>query len=164
MGMNGGALGGNGPLAFRGRGRFRNNCRNCAVERYRGGEKPKSHSAPEEVMIGYLTIILVCQLVGELIVGTLSISIPGPVLGMLILFLLLLIRGDLPAGLGQTADGLLRAMSLLFVPAGTGVMMHFKLLGEALLPLGAALVVSTAMTITVTALMMRWLKKAEADE
>ncbi len=115
-------------------------------------------------MIGYLTIILVCQLVGELIVGSLSISIPGPVLGMFILFLLLLIRGDLPAGLGQTADGLLRAMSLLFVPAGTGVMMHFKLLGEALLPLGAALVVSTAMTITVTALMMRWLKKAEADE
>lgn len=115
-------------------------------------------------MIGYLTIILVCQLVGELIVGTLSISIPGPVLGMLILFLLLLIRGDLPSGLGQTADGLLRAMSLLFVPAGTGVMMHFKLLGEALLPLGAALVVSTAMTITVTALMMRWLNKAEADE
>ncbi len=114
-------------------------------------------------MIGYLTLILVCQLIGELIVGALSISIPGPVLGMLILFVLLLVRGNLPVGLAQTSDGLLRAMSLLFVPAGTGVMMHFQLLGDALLPLGAALVVSTVSTIIVTALMMRWLGKADAD-
>ncbi len=115
-------------------------------------------------MIGYFTLILVCQLIGELVVGTLSLAIPGPVLGMLFLFILLLIRGEVPKNLGQTADGLLRAMSLLFVPAGTGVMMHFELLGAALVPLSAALVVSTAMTIIVTALMMRWLNKARADE
>jgi holin-like protein len=115
-------------------------------------------------MIGYFTLILVCQLAGELVVGTLSISIPGPVLGMSFLFGLLLLRGELPKGLGETADGLLRAMSLLFVPAGAGVMMHFQLLGSALLPLGAALVVSTAMTIVVTALLMRWLSKGDPDE
>ncbi|SEQ47631.1 CidA/LrgA family protein [Thalassovita taeanensis] len=114
-------------------------------------------------MIGYFTLILVCQLMGELVVGTLSISIPGPVLGMLFLFILLLMMGELPKSLGQTADGLLRAMSLLFVPAGTGVMMHFKLLGEALVPLSAALVVSTVLTIIVTALMMRWLNRAGSD-
>ncbi|MEH6834782.1 MULTISPECIES: CidA/LrgA family protein [Falsihalocynthiibacter] len=114
-------------------------------------------------MIGYFTLILVCQLLGELVAGTLSLSIPGPVLGMLFLFLLLLFRGEVPKGLGKTADGLLRAMSLLFVPAGTGVMMHFKLLGDALLPLSAALVVSTVMTIIVTALMMRWLNRSNPD-
>jgi len=114
-------------------------------------------------MIGYLTLVLVCQLVGELIVGALSLPIPGPVLGMLLLFVLLLMWGEVPKNLGHTADGLLRAMSLLFVPAGTGVMMHFQLLGEALVPLSAALVVSTIMTIVVTALMMRWLGKGGED-
>ena len=115
-------------------------------------------------MVGYFTLILVCQLIGELIVGMLGIAIPGPVVGMLVLFSLLIMRGKIPEGLGKTADGLLRAMSLLFVPAGAGVMMHFKLLGEALLPLSAALIVSTSMTIIVTALMMRWLNRAGTDE
>lgn len=115
-------------------------------------------------MIGYFTLILVCQLLGELIAGTLSLSVPGPVIGMVLLLVLLLIRGDVPTKLGETADGLLRAMSLLFVPAGAGVMMHFRLLGEALLPLSAALVISTASTIIVTALMMRWMNKAPDNE
>lgn len=101
---------------------------------------------------------------GEVVVRSLGISIPGPVLGMLFLFILLLILGEVPNGLGRTADGLLRAMALLFVPAGAGVMTHFQLLREALMPLSAALVVSTTMTIIVTALMMRWLSRAGPDE
>ncbi|MFP7569332.1 CidA/LrgA family protein [Marivita sp. S2033] len=115
-------------------------------------------------MIGYFTLILVCQLVGEFVVRTLSVSVPGPVVGMALLFILLLVRGRAPEGLTQTADGLLRAMALLFVPAGTGVMMHFRLLGDAVVPLGAALVVSTALTIIVTALMMRWLSGFGSSE
>ncbi len=115
-------------------------------------------------MVGYFTLILICQLIGEVVVGMLDIPIPGPVVGMSILFIILLVRGRIPKGLGQTADGLLNAMSLLFVPAGAGVMMHFQLLSEALLPLGAALVVSTSATIIVTALMMRWLNRAGRHE
>ena len=111
-------------------------------------------------MIGYLTLILTCQLAGEFLAGALALAVPGPVLGMALLFVLLLVRGEVPDALDQTAEGLLRAMSLLFVPAGTGIMMHFRLLGDALVPLSAALVVSTLATIAVTALMMRWLGKA----
>ena len=114
-------------------------------------------------MLAYLTLILTCQLAGEFLVGALALPVPGPVLGMLLLFLLLLIRGEIPQALGQTADRLLGAMSLLFVPAGAGIMMHFRLLGEALVPLGAALIVSTLATVAVTALMMHWLGKAEND-
>lgn len=115
-------------------------------------------------MLGFLTLILVCQLAGELAVGALHLPVPGPVLGMLALFALLMIRGEVPEALEQTAGGLLRAMSLLFVPAGTGVMLHFRLLGEALVPLGVALVVSTLATIAVTGLLMRWLgRRAPSD-
>jgi len=115
-------------------------------------------------MLPYLTLIFVCQLLGEVAVGLLALPVPGPVVGMVLLFLYLLLRKAVPDALGQTAGTLQRYMSLLFVPAGAGVMMHFKLLGEAILPIGAALVVSTVVTIIVTALMMRWLSKGAGDE
>ncbi len=114
-------------------------------------------------MLGSLTLILCCQLAGELVVGALGVPIPGPVLGMLLLFVVLLIKGDVPEPLADTALGLLRSMSLLFVPAGTGVVVHFQLLGQALLPLGLSLVVSTLATIVVTALLMRWLAGGQKD-
>ncbi|WP_192964109.1 CidA/LrgA family protein [Phycobacter azelaicus] len=115
-------------------------------------------------MLGYLTLILVCQLAGEFITGALALPVPGPVLGMVFLFTFLMLRGHVPKRLDQTADGLLRSMSLLFVPAGTGVILHFQLLGEALLPLGLALVISTLVTIAVTGLLMQWLGKGESPE
>ncbi|WP_037227682.1 CidA/LrgA family protein [Roseobacter sp. GAI101] len=115
-------------------------------------------------MLAYLTLILVCQLAGELAVGALAMPVPGPVVGMVLLFILLIAIGSVPKGLDQTATGLLNSMSLLFVPAGTGVMLHFKLLGEALLPLSLALIFSTLATIVVTARLMQWLGKERADE
>lgn len=115
-------------------------------------------------MIGYLTLIFTCQLLGELTVRLLGLPLPGPVVGMVMLFVFLLLRKSVPEGLDQASGGLLKAMSLLFVPAGTGVMLHFRALGEALLPLGLALVVSTFLTILVTAKMMQWLAKGNADE
>ncbi len=108
-------------------------------------------------MLGYLTLILLCQLIGEATVGVLGLPVPGPVLGMLILFCGLMIRGDVPSGLANVSDGLLRSLSLLFVPAGTGVMMHMGVLGEALVPLGLGLVVSSSLAFVVTGLLMKWL-------
>lgn len=115
-------------------------------------------------MLGYLTLILLCQLIGELIVGGIGLPLPGPVLGMLVLFAFLVIRKDTPATLEKTANSLLQSMSLLFVPAGTGIILHFRLLDEAALPISLALVVSTLLAITVTAFMMRWLGKAPPGE
>lgn len=109
----------------------------------------------EQKMLGALTVILGCQLIGELVVGGLGLPVPGPVLGMLVLFNMLMVRGGPSREFEQTANGLLRHLSLLFVPAGTGVILHFKLLGEAILPISLAVVVSTFLTIAVTAFLMR---------
>ena len=73
--------------------------------------------------------MLICQLAGEAAVRLLSLPIPGPVVGMALLFVLMLGRAPLPAALGDTADGLLRNLSLLFVPAGVGVVQHLDRLG-----------------------------------
>ncbi len=110
-------------------------------------------------MLGAFTLLLVYQLVGEVAVHLLALPVPGPVVGMLLLFLTLLYRGSAPEGLRGTCQTLLSHLSLLFVPAGVGVMLHFQRLGAEWLPISVALVASTVLTIGVTALVMRWLQK-----
>ena len=79
-----------------------------------------------------LTILLGCQLAGELIVRALGAPVPGPVLGMVLLCAILALRGSTPATLHSTANGLLAHLSLLFVPAGVGVMVHLHHIGNEL--------------------------------
>jgi len=108
-------------------------------------------------MLESLAILLLCQLIGELTVLYLDIPVPGPVVGMFILFIGLQIRGNIPETLSVTANGLLGQLSLLFVPAGVGVMTHLTLLGNQWLPLSASLIISTLLTIAVTGLLMQHL-------
>ena len=114
-------------------------------------------------MLNYLTLIFSCQLAGELLVTATGMPLPGPVAGMVLLFLFLAGRNRwrnhdggraIPEELARVADGLLNHLSLLFVPAGVGVMVHFALLQNDWLPLSAALIGSTLLTIAVTAWMM----------
>jgi holin-like protein len=111
-------------------------------------------------MLGYLTVIFCCQLVGELLATALALPVPGPVCGMAILFVGLVIRGEIPKELGDVAGVLLGNLSLLFIPAGVGVMLHATLLSRDWLPISLSLVFSTLVTIAVTALMMSWLMPA----
>ena len=104
--------------------------------------------------LGFVTVLLVCQLIGEVISKGLALPLPGPVVGMAILFVVLVMKGNLPDGLKDTANGLLKHLSLLFVPAGVGVMMHLHLLRDEWQAISAALLVSTILTIAVTALAM----------
>ena len=106
-------------------------------------------------MISALTLLLVYQLAGEVIAQFFALPVPGPVIGMALLFATLAVRGAVSDELRGTANGLLQHLSLLFVPAGTGVMLHFTRLAEEWPALLASLLVSTAVTIAVSALVMR---------
>ncbi len=114
-------------------------------------------------MLIYLTLIFCCQLLGELLVTASGLPIPGPVVGMALLFAGLLVRGSIPDDLAVTGDALIANLSLLFIPAGVGVMLHVKLIGRDWLPISVALVVSTALTIAITAAVMVWLAPRSAD-
>src|SRR5256885_4805047 len=75
-------------------------------------------------MTSTLAILLVCQLAGELVARLLRAPVPGPVLGMLLLFVVLSARPRTSAAVENGAQALLRHLSLLFVPAGAGVLRH----------------------------------------
>ena len=113
-------------------------------------------------MLPALTLLLVYQLVGEVIAQFFALPVPGPVIGMALLFATLAVRGTVSDELRGTANGLLQHLSLLFVPAGTGVMLHFTRLADEWLALLASLLVSTAVTIAVSALVMRALMRTPA--
>lgn len=115
-------------------------------------------------MLSALTLILTCQLAGELTTRFLGLPVPGPVAGMMILFAFLALKGSVPDDIGAVADTLLKNLALLFVPAGVGVMAHLSLLGQDMMPISVALIGSTIMTIAVTAVVMARLARASAGE
>ena len=110
-------------------------------------------------MIETLATLLVFQALGEGLAYALSLPIPGPVIGMVLLLMYLMMKDDAAARLAPTSMELLRHLSLLFVPAGVGIMVHARLIAAEWLPIAVALVVSAVISIAVTALVVRWLQK-----
>ncbi len=106
-------------------------------------------------MLGGITLLLCFQLVGEVLVVALGLPLPGPVLGMLLLLATLVVRRATATLVEGPAEGLLGHLSLLFVPAGVGVMVHGRRLGDEWLPILVALVASTLLTLLAVALTMR---------
>jgi holin-like protein len=104
-------------------------------------------------------ILLVCQLVGEVLVQALTLPLPGPLIGMLLLFAALVWRGELPAGIADCAQGLLSHLMLLFIPAVTGVMMYFERIEREWFALLAACLLGAAITMAVTAFTLSWMLK-----
>jgi len=110
-------------------------------------------------MIASLSLILLCQLTGEVIVRGLALPMPGPVVGLIMLLSLLLARdrfatlarGPLQGdGVEGASRGLLAHLSLLFIPAGVGVVQKLDLLAEHGIAILAILAVSVVITLLVT--------------
>ena len=115
-------------------------------------------------MIAALTQLLVFQLLGEVVARWLALPVPGPVLGMLFLFVALVLRGGPGHELQATSQNLLQHLSLLFVPAGVGVMLHVHRVASEWLPITIALVFSTLAGLAVTALVLRAMTGKAAPE
>ena len=106
-----------------------------------------------------LTLIFVCQLAGEALVRLLGVPFPGPVAGMVILLLGLVVGGGPSAKLRGAGTGLLNYLPLFFVPAGVGLVAHGARLRADWLPILLAIVGSTLLTM----LLVGWLIARHAE-
>ena len=114
-------------------------------------------------MLTGLVTIAGFEVAGDLLQKMMGFPIPGPVLGMALLLSALIIRGRLDAELERSSAALLSYLPMLFVPAGVGVMAHFDLIRAQWPSIALALVLSSLLTIIVTAGTMRgieWLQQA----
>ena len=110
-----------------------------------------------------MAVLLFCQLCGEAIVRLAGWPIPGPVVGMLLLLFWLMRRGRSYHDLDGSADGLLRYLALLFVPAGVGVMVYLDALGQTWFKLTVTLLGSAVITLVVTGLTMQWMLRRKRE-
>ena len=110
-------------------------------------------------MVRGFFILLFFQLIGEVLARGLGLPAPGPVIGLALLVVGLAVnRAWRPfddeqlarSEVGQAANALLANLSLLFVPAGVGVVQYLGLLREEAVALASALIVSTLLTLVAT--------------
>jgi holin-like protein len=106
-------------------------------------------------MLHAIGALLIFQLAGEALTRLLALPVPGPVVGMALLFAAMAAAPALAQRMRDTANGLLQHLSLLFVPAGVGVMLHAQRVAAEWIAIAAALVVGTAVTLVVTALTIK---------
>lgn len=118
-------------------------------------------------MLSSIAIILGYQVVGELISRLSCLPVPGPVIGMVLMLLSFLVKDNLINRVRPSAGVLLANLSLLFVPAGVGIMRHGQRFLNEGVAIMIALVVSTVIAMIVTAyviiLMQKWLKLSDED-
>ena len=94
-------------------------------------------------MLQTFGLLLSCQLIGEVVARGLVLAIPGPVLGLALLVLALRIRPGLAEGLRPTISVILANLSLMFVPAGVGVIGNLETLSSDWFALLVILTLST---------------------
>lgn len=110
-------------------------------------------------MLEALALLLGFQLAGEALAHLLSLPLPGPVIGMALLFLAWPWLGRWQARLEQLSTQLLANFGLLFVPAGVGVMVHAHLLSMWWPALLAAVAAGTLGTLALGAWLMQRLSR-----
>jgi holin-like protein len=106
-------------------------------------------------MISGLVQLFLWQGLGELLSRFFLPSIPGPVLGLLLLVAFLSLRGKVDKELEEVADSFRNHLGLLFVPASVGVLLFLPELKTHALAVGTALLVSVILTIVVTAIVLK---------
>ncbi|MDH3219905.1 MAG: CidA/LrgA family protein [Gammaproteobacteria bacterium] len=121
-------------------------------------------------MLKGVFLIFLFQLAGEVTQKFFELSVPGPVIGLLLLLVSLLLTRSMTAPLKvnletslATASGqLLAHLPLLFVPIGVGVVMHVSFLENSLLKVLATIFIGTVVTVGFTALVVEKLQDRDA--
>ena len=108
-------------------------------------------------MISGLVQILLFQSLGELISKFALPTLPGPVIGLVLLILWLVLRKGINQDLAMVADGFSQYLGLLFVPAAVGVVLFLPQLKANALAIVTALVGSVILTIATSAIVARFL-------
>ena len=117
-------------------------------------------------MLQSIFAIFLFQLVGEMVQKYFTLTVPGPVIGLVLLLLAMLASdrvGNRPAAqlkqnLVLTAETLLGHLPLLFVPIGVGVVMHITLLEGQLAAVLGVIFIGTVLTVGFSALLMEKLQ------
>lgn len=106
-----------------------------------------------------LTWLVLFQLLGTALNVLFLPMLPGPIIGMLLLFVFLLVRGEVGEPMTEAAAGLLRYLPLLLVPPAVGMMAYAEQIAADFWALAGAL----GLSLLISLLFAGWLMQKLID-
>ncbi|MBQ0743145.1 MAG: CidA/LrgA family protein [Pseudomonas sp.] len=111
--------------------------------------------------IGALLWLMALQVLGSIVSFLILPWLPGPIIGMLLLVIGLLLLGRVPDSLERTAAVLLKYLPLLLVVPASGIVLSHQQLTQDALPIAGALVGSLLVAIPVCGRLLQWLVRRQ---
>jgi len=108
-------------------------------------------------------LLIVLQLLGETIVQLSGLPVPGAIIGLILLYAMLMWRGEISDEMSRTSGFLLQNLGVLFVPAGVGVIAYLPLLATQWWIIALVLFISVCATIAITGLVVTRLSPRSAE-
>lgn len=102
-----------------------------------------------------LTWLVLFQLLSTALNHLLVPILPGPIIGLLLLLVFLIARGEVGKPLNEAASSLLRYLPLLLVPPAVGVMVYAKDIAADFWAIVGALVLSCLLTLVFVGVLMQ---------
>lgn len=100
--------------------------------------------------LGQFGLILLMLFFGEFLSKSFNLPIPASILGMVILFILLILKIIKIKWVEDVGNTLLDNLSVMFIPAGVAIVRELELFRGNLIPLTIIVFVSTTIVIVVT--------------
>ncbi|MFT7003239.1 MAG: holin-like protein [Sulfurimonas sp.] len=97
-----------------------------------------------------IIILLIFQLIGESLTILFSLIIPGPIIGMVLLLLFLLIRKKSYESLDTAVLWLIRYLPLLIIPAAAGIITQFDVISKEFWPIVLSLSIGTFVSLALS--------------
>lgn len=109
--------------------------------------------------------LVIFQLLGTVINKLLLPMLPGPILGMLLLFVFLVVSGGVSDALGEASSTLIKFLPLMLVPPAVGVMAYASDIAADFWAVAGSLVLSLLISVTVAGwLMQRLINRQRQSE
>lgn len=109
-----------------------------------------------------LSWLVALQLLGTALNVLFLPVIPGPIIGLVLLFIYLMLRGGVNESLNEAASSLLHYLPLLLVPPAIGVMTHFDDIKADFWAITGALVISLLVSMVFIGWLMQRLINRQA--
>ena len=107
-------------------------------------------------MLGFFVLVLFLLLVGKAFSDAFLPIIPGPIIGMALLLVILIVRRGVPAGFVAPANGLVGLLTLFILPASLGIIAEWALIGDAW-PIYLGVAVGGSVFTGLVAALLGWL-------
>lgn len=110
-------------------------------------------------LLNGILILLIFQCLGEALKSSLGLGLPGPVLGMFLLFIGLCINQKIPDSVAKSTSTLIPLLALMFLPATVGLFFLGAGFDSQWPAVIAAVVIGSILSLAFNALLMKWLCK-----